>query len=114
MSNEEFQKCFTVSSRDIRIIQDDLEKKNITDLKSKINYVKNNYYGQLFMNYALKELDDVILLKYSKIKDEFVFSEDAIDGILRAFFFATELLQARLPQHSYDYMISKSSTFFMS
>lgn len=112
MSNEEFSSCHTIDYRDFNEINEELERKNIHDLSSKIEYVKENYDGQRYMYFVLRELNDVILTNYHEVNEEYRFSKDAIDRILRAFSFATMYMQDGLPEHAYDYIKSKSSVFF--
>jgi len=112
MSDEQFSKCHSYEYIELHKIRDDLENRGITQINKKLAYVKENYYGQLYMAYALEELNKVILCNYQEVGDKFILSKDAVDGILRAFGFAIEFLHADLPQHAHNYMISKSGSFF--
>lgn len=111
MSNEEFCNCHTIDRRDFYKIDEELEEKNICDLSSKIEYVKENYDGQRYMYFVLKELDDIILMNYQEVNEEYIFSKDAVDRMLRAFLFATMYMQDGLPEHAYDYIKGKSNRF---
>ena len=112
MSNEEFCNCHTINHRDLHEIEKELEIKNISDLLGKINYVKENYDGQMQMHYVLKELNDVILMNYHEVNDEYTFSKSAVDGLLRSYLFATTYMIEGLPEHVYNYIKTKSNTFF--
>ena len=112
MSNEEFCNCHTIDHRDLYEIEKELEIKNISDLLGKINYVKENYGGQMQMHYVLKELNDVILRNYREVNDEYTFSKSAVDGLLRSYLFATTYMIEGLPEHAYNYIETKSNTFF--
>ena len=112
MSNEEFCNCHTIDHRDLYEIEKELEIKNISDLLGKINYVKENYGGQMQMHYVLKELNDVLLRNYREVNDEYTFSKSAIDGLLRSYLFATTYMIEGLPEHAYDYIKTKSNMFF--
>ena len=111
MSNEEFCNCHTIDHRDIYKINDELETKKISDMHSKLKYVKEYFGGQIYMNFTLKELDDVILKNYHLVNDEYVFSKDAVDGLLRSYLFATQYMQEGLPEHVYDYIKGKAGSF---
>lgn len=87
------------------------KKLGITDLNNKMEYVRKNYYGQLYLAYAFEELDNIILSNFLKVDDYIILSSSAIDGILRAFCFAIKYLQPELPGHAHNYVISKSGTF---
>ncbi len=112
MSNEEFCNCHTIDHRDLYEIEKELEIKNISDLLGKINYVKENYGGQMQMHYVLKELNDVILRNYREVNDEYTFSKSAVDGLLRSYLFATTYMIEGLPEHAYNYIETKSNKFF--
>lgn len=52
MSHEEFCNCHTIDYRDLYEIEEELEIKNISNLFGKINYIKENYGGQMRMYYV--------------------------------------------------------------
>lgn len=112
INDDEFTNCHSVGFRDLYEIDDILEKKGITQLSEKLEFVKKNFYGQYYMYYTLKELDDIILKNYHEIPEEITFTKDAVDGILRSYLFAISLLTPNLPEHAHNYLISKSSSFF--
>ena len=85
MSNEEFCNCHTIDNRDLYEIEKELESNNISDLLGKIKHVKENYGGQMQMHYILRELNDVILMNYHEVNDEYTFSKSAVDGLLRSY-----------------------------
>lgn len=114
MTDEEFCKCSTVGYREFDYISKELDNKGIKDISKRIQYVKKNYGGQEYLFFVLKELDDKILLNYHDVPEKYEFTLEQVDGILRSYLFATEHLQARLPEHMYDYIKSKSGTFFTS
>ncbi|EHK2347763.1 hypothetical protein LI058_05215 [Clostridium perfringens] len=111
MSDDEFIKASIINDREIYYIDETLKQKGITDLSRRIDYVKENYNGSIFLWFMLKELDDKILMNYQVIPEEYLLSKDAIDGILRAFLFASNYMQKGIPEHAYNYIKSKSSTF---
>lgn len=111
MSDEEFRSSNIINYREIYDIRDILESKCITNLSERIDYVKENYSGHIFITFMLKELDDKLLMNYHELPEEYSLSLGAVDGILRAFLFASEYMQDRLPEHAYNYIKSKSSTF---
>lgn len=111
MSDEEFSSSNIISDREIYDINDVLDKKGIINLSKRINYVKENYSGKTYLYFMLKELDDKLLMNYHDVPEEYSLSLGAVDGILRAFLFASEYMQDRLPEHAYNYIKSKSSTF---
>lgn len=111
MSDEEFRSSNIINYREIYDIRDILESKGITNLSERIDYVKENYSGHIFITFMLKELDDKLLMNYHELPEEYSLSLGAVDGILRAFLFASEYMQDRLPEHAYNYIKSKSSTF---
>lgn len=111
MSNEEFCNCHTIDHRDLYKIDDELERKNIRDMESKIKYVRENYGGQIYMNFVLRELDDIISMNYHQVNDEYTFSKCAVDGLLRSYLFATQYMQEGLPEHAYDYIKGKANSF---
>ncbi len=63
-----------------------------------IDYVKENYNGIIFLCFMLKELEDKILMNYQVIPEEYLLSKYAIDGILRAFLFASNYMQKGIPE----------------
>lgn len=89
-----------------------IPQKIIINIKDQIEYIRKNYYGQEYIYFALRELDNVILNNYHKVNDNFVFSKKVVDGLLRAFTFAMQYMQEDLPQHVYNYMDGKSGSFF--
>lgn len=111
MSDKEFSTCSIINDREIYDIRAILESKEITYLNERIDYVKENYSGRIFLSFMLRELDDKILKNYHDVPEKYSLSIGAIDGILRAFLFASEYMQDRLPEHAYNYIKSKSSTF---
>ncbi|MCE9654721.1 hypothetical protein LPC13_05455 [Clostridium celatum] len=111
MSDEEFSSSNIISYREISDIRDVLESKGITNLTERIDYVKENYSEKTYVYFMLEELDNKILMNYREAPEECSLSIGAIDGILRAFLFASKYMQDRLPEHAYKYIISKSSTF---
>lgn len=111
MTDEEFSKANSIIPKEINKIYEDLEQNNIVDIENRINYVYENYEGHLYINFLWKELDDMILRNYHNMREEFTFTKSAVDGLLRAFYFATEYMQPRLPEHVYNYIKNKSSLF---
>lgn len=114
MTDEEFSKCNTTGDREFNYISEELDSKGIKDIYRRIQYVKENYRGQEYLFFVLKELDDKILLNYHDVPEEYVFTLAQVDGLLRSYLFATEYLQARLPEHMYGYIKSRSGTFLAS
>lgn len=111
MSDEEFRKCNSVDRRKISNIYEELDNKGINDISERIDYVKKNYEGQIYLNFMLEELDNKILMNYHTVPEEYSFSLGAVDGLLRSYLFASEYMQEGLPEHAYDYIKSKSGTF---
>ncbi|WEV13307.1 hypothetical protein PL326_00995 [Clostridium perfringens D] len=58
MSDDEFIKASIINDREIYYIDETLKQKGITDLSRRIDYVKENYNGSIFLWFMLKELDD--------------------------------------------------------
>ncbi len=112
MSNEEFCNCHTIDNRDLYEIEKELESNNISDLLGKMKHVEENYGGQMQLHYILRGLNDVILMNYHEANEEYTFSKSAVDGLLRSYLFATTYMQGGLPEHAYDYIKTKSNTFF--
>ncbi|WP_099190826.1 hypothetical protein [Tepidibacter mesophilus] len=111
MTYEEFNDNYTIENRKVYEIKDELDKRGIKDLKSRLNFVEENYDGQYYMYFALKEVDDVILKNYNELNEEFILRKNPIDYLLRAFGFAIKFMPEGLPEHAYDYMKSNSNTF---
>ena len=111
MSDEEFSRSNIISNKEIHNISDILDEQGIKNLYERIEYVKKNYDGKIYLYYMLKELDEKISMNYNDAPEEYSLSVESIDGILRAFLFASEYMQDRLPEHAYNYIKSKSSTF---
>lgn len=114
MTNEEFCEYDTIGDREFDYISKELDNKGIKDICEKIQYVKENYSGQEYLFFVLKELDDKILLDYNNIPEGYEFTLSEVDGLLRAFLFSTRYLQNKLPGHMYDYINSKLETFLNS
>ena len=111
MSHEEFLNCSTVSRKDINEILKDLNSKGITNVSEQIHYVKENYTGQLYMDFMLETLDKIIINNRHTINKNFTFSKSAIDGLLRSYLFAIEYMQEGLPEHVYYYTKTKIDLF---
>lgn len=114
MSNEEFVQCKTTGNEEYNYISEELDCKGIKDIYRRIQYVKENYSGQEYLFFVLRELDDKIIFNFHNVPEKYEFTISQVDGLLRSYLFATEYLQAKLPEHMYDYIKSKSETFFSS
>lgn len=114
MSNEEFAQCNTTGNKEYNYISEELDCKGIKDINARIQYVKENHSSQEYLFFVLRELDDKIIFNYHDVPEKYEFTIDQVDGLLRSYLFATEYLQAKLPEHFYNYIKSKSGTFFSS
>lgn len=111
MSDEEFSRSSIIINKEISDINDILDEKGIENLDERIDYVKKNYGGKIYLYFMLQELDDKLLMNYHDVPEEYSLSLGAVDGMLRAFLFTSKYMQDRLPEHAYNYIKSKSSSF---
>lgn len=82
----------------------------------RMDYAKKIMPGQIYMQYIINELQDATMASaYSygnKRIDKITFSTDDIETLLRAMGFMCSLMHNGLPEHNYNYIKSKSDSFF--
>jgi hypothetical protein len=87
------------------------------DINKRFEYAKEIMPGQIYMNYVIDELQDATMAAaygYGDAKkiNNITFTSEQVETLLRAMGFMIERMHDGLPEHNYDYIKTKSSSFF--
>lgn len=109
MTRNEFINSFAIDDEKINEINEELDSKDIKELKTRLKYVEDNYDGQCYMYFALKEVNNFMISNYNRLFDVFSLRKDAVNYLLKAFSFGINFMPDKLPEHAYDYMKSNAN-----
>ena len=111
MVDEEIKRAEMLDYKKMSELEIIMDAEGITDFNERVEYVKKNYSGQTFLMFMLKELQYKFLINYYDGPEEYTLSPAAIDGILKAFLFASRYVPDTLPKQAFNYLKNKSSMF---
>lgn len=107
----------SIDFREYNELRQKAEEKYPTNIVKQIQYAEEIMPGQLYMFYLTDIFQRAtIACAYPSEtingKEKVELSTGAIETLLRAMYFMIEHMHDGLPEHNYNYIKSKSSTFF--
>lgn len=96
-----------------------IESKYPNDVKKQLEYAKEIMPGQLYLNYLVNTVwkptcRSAYGYNDGKYIETLTFRTEDIENLLRSIGFMIERMHDGLPEHNYDYIKTKSDSFYMS
>jgi hypothetical protein len=113
----EIEAYCSIDSIEYNKLKEKVKDEYPNDKRKRIEYAKSIMPGQVYIFYLADIFQRATIecaypTGVNNGKQDVIVSTDAVETLLRAMFFMIEHMHDGLPEHNYNYIISKSSTFF--